>query len=174
MKVPVFLGRATRAGGEFSAQIHRVIARTAQMFGNHLHALGKREAVVAMAAVVVRADGGLKKAGAEGGAAGRTHGSGGEGPVEAHPLGCQFVQHRRVHDAAAVAAQVRAEIFPQNPDDIGLPVAPLPPQDTGERRCRRCHQQVSPVPGIPALRRSFLLHGRPAIILSRLMGPQGG
>ena len=118
-EIPVRFAAATKAEARGQlAQVRREVARLAEAVGGDLHAGGELVAVVAMRAVMMRADGGLIHPGHEGRPARAAHRRSGERPREAHPLTGQLVEIRCPNFLRAVAAEVRRKVLADEPEDV--------------------------------------------------------
>ena len=115
-EVPVRLARLLVAE---SCAVARVVARSAEEVRNHRHRALQRVAVIAVAAVVVRADAGLVHAGHEPGARGRAHRCGDKGVCKPGSFAGQPVEVRGFDERVPIAAHVRRGVLGDQPEDVG-------------------------------------------------------
>ena len=101
------------------------IARVVQTVRHQPDSLRQLIVVLAMAAMVVRPEGGLVNAGVPSRAAGRADGRGGEAVGEPNAFGRESIRVRRVDQSVAVAAEVGPQVVAQDPEDVGFTVLGL-------------------------------------------------
>ena len=137
-EVPVGLGGAPEAETRGKMpEIGREIAGVAEPLGQQADARRKPVAVVAMRAMVVRADRRLVHPGHERRPAGRADRRRGVEPRVPHALGRQPVEVRRPDLLRPGAAELVAEVLGDQPEDVGPIGAP------GHRRARRDREMRS-------------------------------